>query len=70
MWRKILLELIIASLSGFIAYLLALELGLVGIYSGMVCGLAGCLGPQIFDMITGSIASLCKNPPQRKKNIK
>jgi len=50
-WSAILSELFIAGFAGIMVLLLARTVGLSGDWLGLVCGMAGWMGPRILDSI-------------------
>jgi len=49
---RILSELFISGFAGIMVLLLARTLGLTGDWLGLVCGMAGWIGPRILDLIS------------------
>jgi hypothetical protein len=50
-WGKILSELFISGFTGLMVLLLARTIGLTGDWLGLVCGMAGWVGPRILDLV-------------------
>jgi len=50
-WSMILSELFISGFAGLMVLFLARSFGLEGDWLGLVCGIAGWVGPRILDMI-------------------
>ena len=50
-WGTILAELFIAGFAGIMVLLLARAFGLEGDWLGLVCGMAGWIGPRILDLV-------------------
>ena len=51
-WSRILSELFISAFAGLMVLLFARSFGLTGDWLGLVCGMAGWIGPRILDYIT------------------
>ena len=51
-WTKILSEMFISAFSGIMVLLLARSFGLAGDWLGLVCGMAGWIGPRILDLVS------------------
>ena len=50
-WSKIFSELFVSGFSGLMVLLLARTVGLTGDWLGLVCGMAGWVGPRILDLV-------------------
>ena len=50
-WSRMLSELFISGFAGLMTLLLARRFGLSGDWLGLVCGMAGWIGPRILDLI-------------------
>ena len=50
-WGLILSEIFISAFAGLMVLLLARSFGLSGDWLGLVCGMAGWIGPRILDMV-------------------
>ena len=50
-WSRILSELFISGFAGLMVLLLARSFGLSGDWLGLVCGMAGWIGPRILDLV-------------------
>ena len=50
-WSRIMSELFISGFAGIMVLMLARNLGLSGDWIGLVCGMAGWVGPRILDMV-------------------
>ena len=50
-WSRILSELFISGFSGLMVLMLARASGLSGDWLGLVCGMAGWVGPKVLDML-------------------
>ena len=50
-WSRIFSELFISGFAGFMVLLLARTFGLSGDWLGLVCGMAGWIGPRILDLV-------------------
>ena len=50
-WSRIFSELFISGFTGTMMFLLALSFNLEGDWIGLVCGIAGWIGPRVLDMI-------------------
>lgn len=66
--RKILSELLISAFIGSMFLMLANELNLSGSITGMVCGMAGWVGPKMLDIIIEFLKSLSQLKLSVKKN--
>jgi hypothetical protein len=51
-WSRILSELFISGFAGLMVLLLARSFGLTGDWLGLVCGMAGWVGPRILDLVS------------------
>ena len=51
-WSRIFSELFISAFAGLMVLLFARSFGLAGDWLGMVCGMAGWIGPRILDYLT------------------
>lgn len=49
-WRRIFSELFISGFAGIMVLFLARSSGLTGDWLGLVCGMAGWIGPRILDL--------------------
>ena len=54
---QILAEMFIAGFAGLMVLLLARASGLTGYWLGLVCGMAGWIGPKILDAISKPVGS-------------
>ena len=50
-WSRILSELFISGFAGLMVLLLGRSFGLSGDWLGLVCGMAGWIGPRILDLV-------------------
>ena len=50
-WSRILSELFISGFAGLMVLLFARSFGLTGDWLGLVCGMAGWIGPRILDAV-------------------
>jgi hypothetical protein len=50
-WSRILSELFISGCAGLMVLLLGRSFGLSGDWLGLVCGMAGWIGPRILDLV-------------------
>lgn len=50
-WSRIFSELFISAFAGIMVLLLARAFGLTGDWIGLVCGIAGWIGPRILDIV-------------------
>ena len=50
-WSRILSELFISGFAGLMVLLLGRSFGLEGDWLGLVCGMAGWIGPRILDLV-------------------
>jgi hypothetical protein len=51
-WSRILSELFISAFAGLMVLLLGRSFGLMGDWLGLVCGMAGWIGPRILDLVS------------------
>ena len=50
-WSRILSELFISGFAGLMVLLLGRSFGLSGDWLGLVCGMAGWIGPRVLDLV-------------------
>jgi hypothetical protein len=51
-WSRILSELFISAFAGLMVLMLSRSFGLSGDWIGLVCGMAGWIGPRILDLVS------------------
>lgn len=51
-WSRILSEIFISAFAGLMVLLLGRSFGLTGDWLGLVCGMAGWIGPRILDLVS------------------
>jgi len=54
-WRRIFSELFISGFAGLMVLFLARSSGLAGEWLGLVCGMAGWVGPRILDLVAKQV---------------